>query len=182
VRLSLAAAIAAAAVLAAGCGHAAQHVSAPATSPAARAATVPAAAVPATPPAAGPRLTIKQAAAAYVRIIDPANRLAAIAGSDITDAAPFSQYQADARAFIRAIRAGDRQLRAIRWPARVQPYITAMLLTFEPADIRCARAEVASGSSDAASTTGYTDQDCIDAGNSTIPDTIRTMLRLPPRG
>ncbi|SRR6266498_3378419 len=175
-------AIAAAALLA-GCGggthgtpSAARTTAAPVT-PAATASPSPAA----SPSAPVRRMTKKQAARAYVRIIDPGNALSDAINRDATDAAPFSRYKADARAYIRALRTADRQLRAVRWPRRVQPYIDAMLLTFEPAIIRCNKAGIAAGSTTAASTVADTNQDCLAASDSALPDTIRSMLGLPPR-
>jgi len=136
----------------------------------------------ASPSVAAQRMTKKQAARAYVRILDPSNAISDAINRDATDAAPFSRYKADARAYIKAIRAAAGQIRALRWPVRVQPYIDAMLLTFIPANIRCNKAGIAAGSSTAASTVADTNQDCIAATDSTLPDTIRSMLGLPPRG
>ena len=155
-----------------------------AAAPVTSAATASATASPS--PAASPsapvrRMTKKQAARAYVRIIDPGNTLSDAMNRDNTDAAPFSQYKADARAYIKAIRITERQLRAIRWPARVQPYVTAMLLTFEPANIRCVQTGIAAGSNAAAANVNDFNQDCLAASDSTLPDTIRSMLGLPPR-
>lgn len=151
------------------------------------AASSPAAAVTASPsPAASPpvpakRLTIRQATRAYVRILDPSNVITDAINRDATDAAPFSRYKADARAYIKAIRAAAGQIRALRWPVRVQPYIDAVLLTFIPANIRCNKAGIAAGSNTAASTVADTNQNCLAASDSTLPDTIRSMLGLPPR-
>ena len=116
-----------------------------------------------------------------MRILDPSNAIADAISRDYTDAAPFSQYRADALAYVKAVCGADRQLRAVRWPARVQPYITAMLLTFEPAAIRCTRAGAAAGSRAAAASVNDTNPDCQAVNDSTIPDTIRSMLHLPPR-
>lgn len=150
-------------------------------------------AAPATPaataspsPAASPsvparRLTRKQAAAAYVRIVDPWNKITDAINRDYTDAAPFSQYRADARALVRALRGVSRKFRALRWPRRVQPYITAMLLTDIPASIRCTRAGARAGSRAAAVNVNDFNQDCQAASAATNADTIRSMLGLPPR-
>jgi hypothetical protein len=63
----------------------------------------------------------------------------------------------------------------------MQPYIDSMLLTYIPANIRCTKAGIAAGSNAAAATVNDTNQDCLAATDSTIPDTIRSMLGLPPR-
>jgi hypothetical protein len=142
----------------------------------------PAAASPSASPAGPPkRLNRKQAARAYVRIVGPWNALTDAINRDYTDAAPFSQYRADARALVRALRGVSSQFRAVRWPARVQPYVTSMLLTYIPANVRCTKAGIAAGSNSAATTVNDTNQDCLAASDSTIPDTIRSMLGLPPR-
>jgi hypothetical protein len=126
-------------------------------------------------------MTKKQAARAYVRIFDPSNAAVDQVNRDITDAEPFSKYKADSLAYIKALRAADRQLRAARWPRRVQPYIDSLLLTFEPANIRCTKTGIAAGSRAAANGLAYTNQDCVAASDLTLPDTIRSMLGLPPR-
>jgi len=59
----------------------------------------------------------------------------------------------------------------------VQPYITALLLTFGP----YTEAGIAAGSRAAATTVNDTNQDCLAVTDCTIPDTIRSMLGLPPR-
>jgi hypothetical protein len=180
-----AALIASAALTAAGCASTA-HVTktAPAASaaPAAtQAATTPSPAPTAAPtPAATARMTRKEAAAVYVAIVDPANRANDALDRDWTDRAPWSQYVADSRAYVRAARREERQLAAARWPARVQPYITSMLLTLEPAVIRCVRQQAAAGSYAAADNASYS-QDCTAANDNTDPDTIRSMLGLPSR-
>lgn len=127
------------------------------------------------------KLTRKQAAAAYVRIIDPSNRTIGAISQDIADVAPFSQYRADSLAYVKGTRLADRKIRALRWPAQVEPYITAMLLTYDPASIRCAQAEAAAGSYAAATAVAGTREDCIAAADSTIAGTIRSMLGLPAR-
>jgi hypothetical protein len=132
------------------------------------------------PSPAGP-LTRRQAARAYTRIVDPGNRVLDAVNSDVTDRAPWRRFVADSRAWIATLRALDRDLTAIRWPAKVQPYITAMTGTLDPADIGCAQAMIKAGSYAKADLVNYTNQDCQAAGDSTLPDTIRRMLHLPPR-
>lgn len=120
----------------AACGGSGMHqvATVPTGSPAT--ATTGQSSTPASPPAV---LTIKQAARAFLRIGNPSNRLSEAINRDYSDAAPFSQYRADALALVKALNAASRKFRALRWPATVQPYITAMLLTYVPAFIRCAK-------------------------------------------
>jgi hypothetical protein len=75
-----------------------------------------------------------------VRIVDPANRADDVVNTGYTDKVPLSRFRADILAECRAWRTADRGLGAVRWPAGVQPYITAMRLTFDPATIGCLRA------------------------------------------
>jgi len=180
-------AIAAAAALA-GCGggthgsSGAAHTTTAAPATPAATASQPTTPSPSPSPAGPPkRLTKKQAAAAYVRIVDPWNKITDAINRDYTDAAPFSQYRADARALVRALRGVSREFHALRWPRRVQPYITAMLLTDIPASIRCTRAGARAGGRAAAVNVNDFNQDCQAASAATNADTIRSMLGLPPR-
>ncbi len=161
-------------VLAAGCsaaGHtptAAQH-----------AASARPTRVQATPaPVLARRLTMAQARAAYVRITRSFNAAVAAVNRDVADAAPWSRFRADTLAVIRADRAWARHVRGVRWPARVQRYITAMLRTSVPAEIRCDQAMAAAGGMQAATNVFNTRQDCKD--NTANEDKIRAMLNLPP--
>jgi hypothetical protein len=131
-----------------------------------------------TPPSPPALLTIKQAAGAYVRIGDLSNRLSEAINRDYSDAAPFSQYRADALALVKALSAASRKFRALHWPATVQPYITAILLIYVPAFVRCAKAGAEAGSTAAAVTIAGSNQDCTVAADSTIPDRIRLLLGL----
>jgi len=116
-----------------------------------------------------------------VRIVDPGNAISDAIGRDLNDKRPFSQYRADSLALVRETRSEDRQFRAIRWPGRVQSYVDSWLLTYGPSIIRCYQAAAAGGSYAADSQLAYTNQDCIASDTSTIPDSIRSMLGLPPR-
>jgi hypothetical protein len=115
------------------------HSSAQASSAQASASASPAS----SPASAGPVLAVKQAAATYLRIVDPANRAADATVSDAQDVVPLSQFRHDLRVFISATRQEMARLRTVRWPDSVQPYITAMLLTDLPAGIQCAQAQIA---------------------------------------
>ena len=117
---------------------------------------------------------------AYQRIIDPYNRTLNVVNTDAADGVPISQFRADtatAIARLRAVRAG---LKAIRWPASVQPYIGAMLLTDVPDNIACYAAE---GRALTYADVGVKDtsQSCIAASYSPSADQVRTLLGLPPR-
>jgi hypothetical protein len=159
----------------AGCSVAGQT---PTPAAAQRTTTAPATAVHATPaPVLARSLTMAQARAAYLRITRPFNAAVAAINRDVAAAAPWSQFRADTLAVIRADRAWARHVRAIRWPVRVQRYITAMLHTNVPAEIRCDRAMAAAGSMQAAANVFNTRQDCKD--NTANEDKIRAMLNLP---
>jgi hypothetical protein len=187
-RSVIASALAVAALTATGCASSA-HSAAPKAAPPPASASAPAdlihptASAPADlihPPARPVVLTRKQAARAYTRIVDPANRLLDAMNNDTRDQAPFAQFRADAGAFVAAIRKVDGQLTAVRWPARVQPYITALIGTLDAPLITCAQAEAKAGGYARASVMDVERQDCTAADASTIPDTIRQMLGLPP--
>lgn len=68
-------------------------------------------------------------------------------------------------------------MRAERWPPRVQRYVTAVVRTDIPAEIRCDRAMAAAGSLHAATTVFNSRPDCKD--HTTDEDKIRKMLQLP---
>jgi hypothetical protein len=168
----------AAALTLAACGG----TSAPATQVAASASAHASNSPSASPsPASTARLTRKQAAAAYVRIVDHANRLQSLADEDVTDRSPFSQYVSDLRAYLAAQRQVDRELAAVRWPAGVQPYVTALLSTYDPATAACFRAEIRAGSYSADDTVFATNSQCQAAQASTLADTVRQGLGLPAR-
>jgi hypothetical protein len=176
IRFTAATLAAGAIALTAGCSAAGQQ-----TTPAAahHAATAPATPVPATPkPTAARRLTTAQARAAYARISRPFNAAVAAVNRDVGDAASWNRFRADTLTVIRADRAWARHARAIRWPARVQRYITATLRTDVPAEIRCDRAMATAGSWPAATSVFNTRQDCKD--NTADEDKIRAILNLPP--
>ena len=126
-------------------------------------------------------MTRQQAAQAYVRIVDPGNVITDAISRDGTDKAPYSQYRADALAYVKATRVADRQLRALLWPQAVEPYVKSWLLTLGPAEIRCYQAAADGGSYAAISDMTYSNPDCQAAQASTIPDTIRSLLGLPSR-
>lgn len=132
---------------------------------------------PATATAQAKRLTMTQARAAYSRISKPFNAAVAVVNRDVAGTAPWSKFRADTLAVVSANRAWARRIGAVRWPARVQPYITAMLRTDVPAEIRCDRAMAAAGGMQAATSVFNTDGDCRDT--TANADKIRAILHLP---
>ncbi len=170
-----AAAIGAAAVLTA-CS--ASHPSTAASPPAP--VTSAAAASPSPRPVSTARLTKKQAARAYARIVNRGNALTDDLNREYTDDEPWSQIEATSAAYVKEMRAEIRELRAVRWPRNVEPYITAMTLTDFPAAIRCTKAQMAAGAVAAANTVLNTNEDCVAQANETDPGIIRGRLGLPP--
>jgi hypothetical protein len=130
-------------------------------------------------PSPAARLTRHQAAQAYAAIVHPANRADDAAGQDATDKAPFSQFLRDNGQSITLTRRAARQLAAVRWPRSVQPYITAILNTDVPAQIRCAEALQASRNYAQVQTVADPNQACAAAQNTDNADQIRTLLGLP---
>jgi hypothetical protein len=84
---------------------------------------------PSPSPSSTARLTRKQAARLYVRIIDPMNRSQDALQTDGSDNAPWRQFVADVRTDIRNETRAQHQLLAVRWPVRVEPYVRAMVTT-----------------------------------------------------
>jgi len=125
-----------------------------------------------------PPATISQARAAYLRIAAPVNRAAAAVNTDLAYGVPFTLTRGDDLAYVAALRKSVSQLRAIRWPARVQGYVAAMLLTY-PASIACAQAVASAGSNSAATAALSTNQACARSQNASDPHEIRTLLHLP---
>ena len=129
-------------------------------------------------PSVAPRPTISQAGAAYLRIAAPVNRAAAAVNTDLAFGVPFPLTRADDLAYITALRKSAGQLRAIRWPAPVQGYVAAMLLTY-PASIACAQAVASAGSNSAATGVLSTNHACAQSQNASDPHQVRMLLHLP---
>jgi hypothetical protein len=168
-RLTLATLAAVTIALAAGCSAAGQTPTASGGQPSAT--------KPATAPALARRLTMAQARAAYMRISRPFNAAVAAVNRDVASGVPWSRFRADTIAVVRADRAWARRMRAEPWPPGVQRYVTAMLRTDIPAEIRCDRAMAAAGSLQAATTAFNSRPDCQD--HTANEDKIRKMLHLP---
>jgi hypothetical protein len=131
-------------------------------------------------PIASVPLTKSQAAAEYAKLVDRTNRLASATGTDASDDVPFTQFQADSRAYVKAVRVLDRKLLSVNWPSNVEPWVRAMVTTFDVANIACAEVEIAAGSYTAATTVADTNAACAAALSQTDPNEIRSLLGLPP--
>lgn len=125
-------------------------------------------------------LPLEQAAAEYLRIADPINRTLGAVNADVSDRVSWAQFRHDALALIAATRTADRQLEAVRWPTKVQPWVNAMAGTYDVASIGCTQTEVNAGSYTAAQNATAGDPDCTAESNTADPDQIRTLLGLPP--
>jgi hypothetical protein len=112
--------------------------------------------------------------------VDPYNRARAAAGQDYTDRLPVAQYRRDVRAEIAALREAMTTLAAIRWPARVAPYVHALRTTDMIADLGCERDLAKARSYGQADTISF-NQVCTQAQNTNNADTIRSLLHLPPQ-
>jgi hypothetical protein len=122
---------------------------------------------------------MQQARGAYLRIATPLNQAASVLQADYRDQVPISQYLRDLR-HIRAVeRRMHRQLDGIRWPARIQGYITALTLTTIPAEIRCASLQQHYTTYQAINTAVNDSQECANGTNLTNADAIRAALGLP---
>lgn len=119
-------------------------------------------------------------ATAYLRIVGPANKVTEALDDAYGNRVPFARYVADAHAEVKAMRRMSRQLRAARWPASVQPSITALAVTYSRAIIRCMRAEIHAGSY---AGVGRADRGCKARKAGKVArkaaDTIRARLGLP---
>ena len=174
-------ALALAALALAGCASNASHPAAAhtaATSPAAAPSSPAASLSPSPSPVSTARLTIRQAARAYTEAVDPSNRAGDVINNDYTDRVPLAQFRRDEHAYIASLRTVTAKLAAVRWPARVGPYVTAMLSTDVPADIRCTQDELRAHSYSQVDTISF-NQDCTAGANTSNADTIRSLLHLP---
>ncbi|MDR0346304.1 MAG: hypothetical protein LBI49_24920 [Nocardiopsaceae bacterium] len=129
-------------------------------------------------PAPVPRLTLAQARTAYIKITRPFNTAVAAVNRDVHDASPWSRFRADTLAVARADRTWARRVGALRWPARIQRYVTAMRRTDVPAEIRCDQAMAAAGNIQTATTAFNTNPDCKD--RTANENHIRSILGLHP--
>ena len=128
------------------------------------------------------RLTRKQAARAYVRIVDPWNVTTDAINRDYTDDAPFSQYRADSRALVRALRTGRPPVPRgpLAPPRAALHHLAAADRAYRWTSDAPGRAlRPAAGQRRSRSTTPTRTRQA--ATDSTTADTIRSMLNLPPR-
>jgi PBP1b-binding outer membrane lipoprotein LpoB len=147
---------------------------APATSPVSAVATP--AAIP-TPQ--GPPLTIKQAGQLFAQITGPLDQAISMFQADITNKPPFSRLGADGHAVIAAVRVSEGKLAAANWPAQVQPDITSMMTTYEPAEIACVQAQINAGSYTAALNADETNPQCGETNQDETVSAIRAILNIP---
>jgi hypothetical protein len=112
--------------------------------------------------------------------VDPDNRIVSAIINDRQDAAPMSQFHADMRADIAALRVMITKLGEVRWPVRVQPYVSAMRSTDLVASIHCDQAALAATSYAQDQEIEASNSWCQEAGATTNADTIRQLLNLPP--
>jgi len=177
------AALALAALAAAGCGSSASHPAAAhtVTSPAAAPSPAAPSPSPTASPAPAARLTIRQAKRAYVAIVDPYNRDVAGLNQDYTDRAPMAQFRRDSRAEVAALRLASARLSAVRWPAAVAPYVSAMVSTDLAVSIRCVADQSRAMSYAQVDSMGF-NRACTEAQNTSSADTIRSLLNLPSLG
>jgi hypothetical protein len=176
-------AVALAALAVAGCSSSTSHPAAGHTSAvsAPNPTAAPSSAAPSPLPASTARLTKRQARRAYTEIVDPSNRLLNAVNQDETDRVPLAQFRQDERALTASLRTMAAKLAAVRWPARVEPYVRAMLSTDVQADIRCDQDEARAKTYAQADAISY-NQDCTAANTTSNADTIRSMLGLPSLG
>jgi hypothetical protein len=171
------------AALIAGCSTTGTPAASPlpsATSVAASAAgSVSAVAPSATPTPQGPPLTMKQAGRLFAQIMTPLDQTIGVFQADINSQPPFSVFKTDGRAVIAAVRASEGQLAAANWPSQVQPDITTMMTTYEPAEIACTQAQINAGSYDAALNADEANVQCGEANQDESVSEIRTVLNIP---
>jgi hypothetical protein len=126
------------------------------------------------------RLTVGQAAREYAAIFDPANRAVAAVGQDVTDAVSTVQFRADVAEAVRLNRVAGGRFAAQHWPRLIQRYVAAMELTDIPDQIVCFEA-LGRVTPASAGQVNATNSSCIASATDTSADTIRRLLRLPPR-
>ena len=114
-----------------------------------------------------------------MKIVDHANRIDANVNTDYSDDAPFAQFRADTLAEVRAIRVVSRKLLAVTWPPKVEPWVRAMVTTYNVAWAACVEAEAAAGNYTGASTVYDTNASCQAISSQADPDEIRSLLGLP---
>jgi hypothetical protein len=166
-----------AAVLIAGCSASAPPPAARLTPVASTASPVSAVATSAAAPTSqGPPLTIKQAEQLFAQIMGPLDQRIGVFQADTSNHPPFSQFRADGRAVIAAVRVSEGQLAAANWPAQVQPDIVTMLTTYEPAEIACVQAQISAGSYTAAVNADTTNVQCGETNQDQTVSAIRAIL------
>jgi len=143
------------------------------------ASDVSAAATPAAVPTPqGPPLTIKQAGRLFAQIMSPLDQAIGVFQGDTNTEPPFSQFRADGNAVIAAVRVSEGKLAAANWPAQVQPDITSMMTSYEPAEIGCVQAQIKAGSYAAAQNADGTNLQCDETNEDETVSAIRAILNV----
>jgi hypothetical protein len=168
-----------AAVLIAGCSAPAAPAAPRAPSGASAASPVSAVATPATAPTPpGPPLTIKQAGQLFAQIMGPLDQAIGVFQADVNSKPPFTRFMADGHAVIAAVRVSEGKLAAANWPAQVQPDITSMMTSYEPAEIACVQAQISAGSYTAALNADETNLQCGLTNQDETVSAIRAILNI----
>jgi hypothetical protein len=131
--------------------------------PAARGGHVPAGPAPARP------LTVRQAKLAYLQIVGPGSALVGTLARG-APGATFSQFRAGALACARELHTQIGRFQAVRWPAQLQPRISALATTTLPSGIACLDAQAAASSMPAAMAVSNSNPGCLAAGHPIIPN------------
>lgn len=169
-----------AAVLIAGCSAPTAPTAPPLPSGAPATSPVSAVATPvAIPTPQGPPLTIKQAGQLFAQIMGPLDQAISLFQADINNKPPFSRFSADGHAVVAAVRVSEGKLAAANWPAQVQPDITSMMTTYEPAEIACVQAQISAGSYAAALNADETNLQCGETNQDETVSAIRAILNVP---
>jgi len=163
-----------AAMLIAGCSAPAAPAAPQSPSPVSAAATSAAIPIP-----QGPPLTTKQAGRLFAQIMGPLDQAIGVFQADISNKPPFSRFVADGHAVIAAVRVSEGKLAAANWPAQVQPDITSMMTSYEPAEIACVQAQINAGSYAAALNADATNLQCGVTNQDETVSEIRAILNIP---
>jgi len=127
----------------------------------------------------GPPLTIKQAGRLFAQIMGPLDQAIGVFQADINNKPPFSRFVADGHAVVAAVRVSQGKFAAANWPAQVQPDITSMMTSYEPAEIACVQAQINAGSYAAALNADETNLQCGVTNQDETVSAIRAILNIP---
>lgn len=125
-------------------------------------------------PPARPSLDMKHAAAYYSAVVEDGNDALIVMQKDVTAGAPIGRLHADAARFDQADRVLQERLRAVSWPAAVQPWADAMAGTQLEQEMSAARML------ERAATPAQFSAEAYGAGIVDDQAQIRRLLGLPP--